>query len=126
MPYTHKICRDGKIAIFRSRVHTAKGRGLCSLYIAVNGALSSAFPTALTTASGSTYSRSKFEPRLILGTFRDVPGRILNLRLRLQSVGEVLLGSNWRCRKAVCAPPMGVKRIIREPNYSRLSEWESG
>ena len=43
--------------------------------------------------------RVKVRTSLILGTFWDVPGRILHFCLRLQSVCEVVLGCNWRCRR---------------------------
>jgi hypothetical protein len=60
-------------------VRTAKGRGLYSNFLAEDGALPLSFPTVPIAVSGSTYrrnaSRPKFEPRLILGTFRDVPVR---------------------------------------------------
>jgi hypothetical protein len=111
MPCAHNICRDGKTAIFRSRVHTAKPRGLCSNCIVVNGALPLAFPTTATRASGLTSrlnaSRSKFDPRAILGTFRDIPHRIKRFRVRLQCKPEVVPTYNWWCRKVYLCTALG-------------------
>jgi hypothetical protein len=76
---------------------------MCSNFLAGNGAMTLAFPTVPTTASGSLYclsaSGSNFGGRIILGTFWDVPGRILHFCLRVQSVCEVVMGCNWRCRR---------------------------
>jgi hypothetical protein len=111
MPCTHTFCRSEKTAIFRSRSPTVKPRGLCSNCIVRNGALTWAFPTAPTTASGATYclnaSGSKFDPRAILRTFWDVPDRTSHIWMRLLCNLEVVLGCNWRYRKAYLCTALG-------------------
>jgi hypothetical protein len=92
-------------------VRTAKGRGLNSDVLAGNGAPPLAFPMAPTTASYLTgclsASWSKFNPRAILGTFCDVPGRTSHFWMRLQSKREVVLGCNLRYRTAYLCTALG-------------------